>query len=319
MKVRPPYHLPEDKAKLLKKAKYVEWAVIITGISIVVVIYLTMGSSQSMKATWAEDVLALIPPSAFLIAMRYENRPPNRKFPYGYRRAVSIAFLCAAVTLTTFGIYIFYDSLRKLVEMEHPTVGIVEVFGWRLWLGWLMIAALIYGAIPPFILGRMELPLARELHDKTLYTDANMNKANWMTHSAAIVGVLGIGMGWWWLDPIAALIISFDILKDGITNLKRVIEDLMDSHPTKVDTNEDDGVSDKVRHTLEKLPWVAVADVRLREEGHVFVGEAFVVPKDESNLVDKLKEASDVIHSLDWRVYDVVVTATDSLEESRSD
>jgi hypothetical protein len=48
------------------------------------------------------------------------------------------------------------------------------------WLGWLMIAALVYSGIPPFILGRMKLPLARELHEKALQTDADINKGDWL-------------------------------------------------------------------------------------------------------------------------------------------
>ena len=39
-----------------------------------------------------------------------------------------------------------------------------------------MIPALVYSAIPAVIIGRLKLPLARELHDKVLYADAQMNK-----------------------------------------------------------------------------------------------------------------------------------------------
>ena len=49
-----------------------------------------------------------------------------------------------------------------------------------------MIAALVYSVIPPFVLGRMKLPLAAELHDKTLQTDANLNKGDWLTGIAGI-------------------------------------------------------------------------------------------------------------------------------------
>ena len=40
------------------------------------------------------------------------------------------------------------------------------------------------------ILGRMKLRLAHELHDKALYTDADMNKADWETAGAACIGIL---------------------------------------------------------------------------------------------------------------------------------
>ncbi len=35
------------------------------------------------------------------------------------------------------------------VLAEHPTIGTVMLFGHTVWLGWLMIAALLYSAVPP--------------------------------------------------------------------------------------------------------------------------------------------------------------------------
>ena len=48
-------------------------------------------------------------------------------------------------------------------------------------------------SIPPFIIGRKELPLAPRLNDKLLHTDALMNKANWMTGAAGIAGIRRAG------------------------------------------------------------------------------------------------------------------------------
>ena len=54
--------------------------------------------------------------------------------------------------------------------------------------------------------------------------------------------------------------------------------------------------------------------MRLREDGDVLTGEAFVVPRDESNLLDRLKQASDLAHSLDWRLHDINVVPVRSIE-----
>jgi divalent metal cation (Fe/Co/Zn/Cd) transporter len=156
-----PFRLPEDKQPAFRRAKRLEWITILFMLTIIAVISLTMGASQTMKAMWTEDVLSLIPPIAFLIGVRYFGKPPDEQFPYGYRRAVMIAFLAAAMALLGFGLYIFIDSVIKLLMAEAPTIQTVELFGHRVWLGWLMIAALLYSVIPPFILGRMKLPLAR--------------------------------------------------------------------------------------------------------------------------------------------------------------
>src|SRR5215216_5068304 len=299
-----PFRLPEDKQQLMKRAKRLSWITIVFMTSIVAVVGLTMGSSEAMKAVWIEDVLSLIPPVAFLIGTRYFDRPPDEQFPYGYRRAVMIAFLTAAVALLGFGLYIFIDAVMTLVLVEPPTIQTISIFGRRVWLGWLMIAALVYSVIPPFILGRMKQPLARELHQKALQTDANMNKGDWLAGLAGVLGITGVAYGYWWADAVAAIIISVEILRDGFFDLRNSVAQLMNKRPSDID-GKPDPTPGKVQHELEQLDWVKQARVRLREDGDVLTGEAFVVPRDESNLLDRLKQASDLTHSLDWRLHDV--------------
>ena len=59
---------------------------------------------------------------------------------------------------------------------------------------------------------------------------------------------------------------------------------------------------------LRALPWVHEAELRLREEGHVLTGEAFLVVHSTEGLPAKLEEAQRVARAVSWRVYDVVVT-----------
>jgi divalent metal cation (Fe/Co/Zn/Cd) transporter len=178
-----------------------------------------------------------------------------------------------------------------------------------------MIPALIWSGVPAVILGRKKLPLARELHDKVLFADAKMNKADWLTASAAIVGVLGIAFGLWWLDPLAAAVISLDILHDGFTNVREVIRDLMDSHPTSIDHSQTDPLPKRIETELKNLSWVGDAHVRMREDGHVFYGEAFVVPSDERGLVSKVAAAVEELKKLDWRLHDLVIMPVGELPE----
>jgi cation diffusion facilitator family transporter len=307
------YQFPDDKKRLISRAKRLAWITIVFMLSIVAVIGLTMGSSEAMKAVWIEDILSLVPPTAFLIGTRYFDRKPDEKFPYGYRRAVMIAFLTAAVALLGFGLYILIDALITLVSVEPPTIQTVSIFGRRIWLGWLMIAALVYSAIPPFILGRMKLPLAHELHQKALQTDANMNKGDWLTGIAGVLGITGVAFGYWWADAVAAIIISAEILRDGFSDLKHSVAQLMNKRPSDVD-GKPDPVPEKVQHELERLDWIQRARVRLREDGDVLTGEAFIVPKDESDILNRLQRAYDVANGVDWRLYDVNIVPVRSLE-----
>ncbi|HEY0036717.1 MAG TPA: cation diffusion facilitator family transporter [Longimicrobium sp.] len=288
-------------------ARRLEWITLAIMVPTIVVIYLSMGGSQAMKTAWVEDVLSLVPPAAFLIAVRVEDRPPSKDYPYGFHRAVAIAFLCAAVALVAMGAYLLFESVSKLASGEHPTIGTVELLGRQVWHGWVMMAVLAASSIPPVVLGRMKLRVAETLHDKALRVDADMNKADWQTAGAAILGLVGIGYGLWWADAAAAALISLSILRDGATHLGRVVKDLMDMTPTRVGGAELDPLPDEIRAHLEAMEWVEAAEVRLREAGHVLTGEAFVVPTGETGLLARLEEAVRTLERVNPRLYDFSV------------
>ncbi|MFC3722959.1 hypothetical protein, partial [Neoaquamicrobium sediminum] len=60
--------------------------------------------------------------------------------------------------------------------------------------------------------------------------------------------------------------------------------------------------------------------VHLREEGHFFMGEAFVVPKaGTARLTTLIMEAAATVKSLDWRVHDIVIMPVQSLSQMKED
>ena len=140
-----------------------------------------------------------------------------------------------------------------------------------------------------------------------LFADAEMNRADWLTAGAAMLGVVGIGFGLWWADGVAATIIALDITHDGYKNLKVAVSDLMDKEPTVVDHSRADPMPLWIKNELLLMDWVKDAEVRLRESGHVFIGEAFVVPVDDEDLVGRVERANEHLLDLDWRLHELVI------------
>jgi cation diffusion facilitator family transporter len=308
------FELPDDKIEDHQRAVRLEWLTIAYMLSAIVVLALVLGQSQAMKAAWIEDILSLLPPAAFLIANRIRNHTANSTFPWGYHRAVSIAYVAAAAALLLMGLFVFGDSAHKLIKAEHPPIGVIQLFGQEIWLGWLMLVALTYSGIPPVLLGIRKRKLADSLHDKVLYADAEMNRADWMTVAAAMIGIVGIGLGFWWADAVAALFISLDIVHDGWKNVRASASDLMDMRPRTHDSEKFDPVVDEMEAEMEKLDWVKEAAVRLREEGHVYGGEVLVVPASEENLVQRCEEAAQKLLELNWKLYDLVVVPVSAID-----
>lgn len=146
-----------------------------------------------------------------------------------------------------------------------------------------------------------------------------MNKADWMTVTAAIVGIIGIGFGLWWADAVAALFISVDIVHDGWKNVRAAVHDLMDARPRRHDAREYHPIVERMNAEVKECDWVERGAVRLREEGHVFTGEVMVVPRasalaDGAGLMDRLEDLAEHLLSLEWKVYDIVVVPVRELD-----
>jgi divalent metal cation (Fe/Co/Zn/Cd) transporter len=308
--------LSDGQARTLGRAVRLERITIGTLLVTVTVVALVAGQSQAMKVAWIEDSLSLLPPVAFLVAARIAGRRPTPSHPYGYHRSVGVGHLVAAVALLAMGTFLVVDSGSGLITGERPPIGVTSLFGVPVWSGWLMVAAMGLTSIPPVVLGRMKMRLAEELHDKVLYADADMNKADWMTGLATVAGVLGIGAGLWWADAAAALLVSTSILRDGVANLKGAVAGLADARPTTYDDAGPHPLVQQVETVLRQQPWVRDAAVRMRDEGHVFHVEGFVVPvAGTTPTLEQLAAARKRCADLDWKIEDVVLAPVTELPE----
>ncbi|MEA3015626.1 MAG: hypothetical protein QOI38_348 [Sphingomonadales bacterium] len=273
---------PEIRADMKRAVRLEYWNLGFTA-SIVLVMGLVLGNSQTMKTAWIEDTLGFIPPIVFLIAVRFETRGATRNYPFGFHRVHSLAFLIAAVALASVGLLLLWDAAHTLIAREHATVGTIRLFGHSFWLGWLMIAAQLYSILPPFIIGWRELPLARRLQDEVLFTDAKMNKANWQTGAAGLAGIIGLGLGFWWADSVAAALISIGIISDGWKALRIATAELVDGVPRALGSTAPDPEARKLAAKLRKQ--YPGAQIRLRETGRYIHAEVCgVAPDDTQDL-----------------------------------
>ncbi|RZK30447.1 MAG: hypothetical protein EOO63_06710 [Hymenobacter sp.] len=85
----------------------------------------------------------------------------------------------------------------------------VPVLGHPVWAGYFMLLALLWSTVPAHFLGKAKEPLAEQLHDKVLFADADTNRDDWHMDVAAILGIIGIG--WWWADATAGILLSTNL------------------------------------------------------------------------------------------------------------
>ena len=100
--------------------------------------------------------------------------------------------------------YITFDAAQTLWTGDKPAfspVGVVLLS--------LSIAVMLW-------LARAKRRLAHELGSEALEADAFQTTACWWLSVAALVGVgLNGLLGWWWADPVAALVIAALVVREG--------------------------------------------------------------------------------------------------------
>ncbi|MFF2488396.1 cation diffusion facilitator family transporter [Microbacterium sp. NPDC058062] len=307
--------LPPEQQQALRSAIRWEWFTIgYTAVTIVLIAFV-VGGSQAMKTAWIEDMLSLIPQISFLIALLFIRRPPTRAFPFGHHRVMGVGHLVAGVALLAVGGDLAYEAISGLIRADHPSIGTVYVFGRTIWLGWFMVVAMSVIVIGPFFYGHAKAKLAPRLHNKVLYADADMAKADWTSTVASIVGVLGVGVGLWWLDGAAALFISAGIVWDGWRNSRAAIRDLIDQRARTEDDARPQPLIFRIADRVEEFAWVRETAVRMRDMGQVFHVEVFVVPRTDDVRLEQIEEARKAVMQLDWKVQDVVVIPTATLPD----
>lgn len=300
--------LPEKQKKVLARAVRLQWFSIVYMVVTIAMVAAVSGQSQAMKAAWLEDSMSLLPPIAFLVASRRIRRGSSREFPYGHHRSIGVAHIVSAAALLGMGAFLVIDSVMTLVKVERPPVGLTVLFGHGIWAGWLMIAVMVGTNILPIFLGLKKMKLAEPLHDKVLFADADMNKANWTSALATVIGILGIGVGLWWADAAAAIAVSISILHDGVKNLRAAVRGLTDGQARTFDEKEPHPLTARVEQAARDAAWVADAVGRVRDEGHVFHVEMFVVAADgEAVTGRRCEELRAELRDVDWKIHDVVI------------
>jgi divalent metal cation (Fe/Co/Zn/Cd) transporter len=312
------FEFPPEQAALLARARRLAWLTVAYVASAALMLGLTMGGSQAMRTSFFEDMVSVVPALAFLVCTRVAIRRPTSTFPYGFHGVVALGHLAAALALLVMGGFLLWEAVVKLVTLDRTEIGRMQLFGRDIWAGWPMLAAVTYSAIPSFFLGRAKLKLAPQIHDKILHADAEMMRADWMVEIATGAGVIGVGLGVWLMDPLAAAAVSLNILKDGADNGRAALCDLIERRPMKVDREEPDPAPEDLQAWFERLDWTAEVHVRVREVGHVLFGEVFIRPREgAANLPRRAREARDEALRTRWRLHDLTVTVLDRLEPIR--
>lgn len=105
--------------------------------------------------------------------------------------------------------YIAFDSITTLWHQARPEVSIVGI----------ILAALSLLIMPLLAWGKMRA--AREINRPALRAEAKETVACSILSLIVLIGLgLNAALGWWWADPVAALVMIPWLLKEGLAGMR---------------------------------------------------------------------------------------------------
>lgn len=124
-------------------------------------------------------------------------------------RVEAISLRIVGVCFVVLAIYVSYDSVKSLIRREGPEESLVGIG----------LAAVSLIVMP--LLVRAKRKVARGIKSNALMADSKQTEL--CTYlSAILLGglLLNALLGWWWADPLAALVMVPIIVKEGIEALR---------------------------------------------------------------------------------------------------
>jgi cation diffusion facilitator family transporter len=253
-----PQHTPAERAAAASRSTWVSVGVnlVLTATQIAVGV---LAKSQGLVADGIHSLSDLVADFVVLFASHHSKKDADVEHPYGHQRFETAASLVLGVLLLAVGVGMLWSAFLKL---EAPdTVQRVHVVAL-----WVAAAALIAKEL----LFRYMLSVAKRVKSSMLVANAWHARSDAASSLVVGIGIIGNLAGYPILDPIAALIVGFMVVKMGWEFGWAALHDLMDR---SVDEQE----VEAIRRTLIDTPGVSgVHDVRTRKMGDMIIVDAHI-------------------------------------------
>lgn len=242
--------------------------------------------SVALVADAAHSVADLVASVVVLVWGRSVYADPDERHPHGHQRVEPLAALFVGTVIVLLGLNLFYDSARSFVE--GPGVEFSPY----------LVAALLFAMADMYALYWYTRRVNETVGSSALDALAVDSLNDIYTTVAALVGVLGVFLGYPVLDAAAGGVVSVLVVYQGVEIGRENVTYLVGAAPSEAERR-------RVAESLRSHPAVrGVHDVvvfydgtHLEVEAHVEVDGALTLVEAhdiETELMDSLREMDDV-------------------------
>ncbi len=193
--------------------------------------------SVSLLSDALESLVNLAGAIFALAMVTIAARPPDDEHPYGHHKAEYFSSGFEGVLIFAAALGIIWAAVGRLTQPQP-----VDQIGLGLALS--VLSSVLNGA-----LAWSMLRTAREHRSIALEGDARHLFTDVWTSAGVVVGLLGVvATGWLWLDPVIAIAVALNILREGLSLVRRSVSGLLDEALEPEVLAQIDRTLDQFRH-----------------------------------------------------------------------
>jgi len=245
----------------------------------------------------ASDLVSII---TSWLGLKIAQKKANERFPYGFYKAENLGALIISFLILYAAWGMFTQAWVRVGSFSSIKVPLLA-------LGISLLDALVL-----FFFGRYEIKIGKQINVQSLIAMGEENRTHLFSSMAVFIGTLAAYFKIPYLENIITTVISFLILKIGLTTAKDSILALMDVSPGQE-------VEGKVIKAIETVPGIeGFSNLRLRKAGPFVFGEVKLEVRKFVN-VQRAHEIADRAEALIKKKVSQVDSFTIHIEPFKSD
>ncbi|MBK1613738.1 cation diffusion facilitator family transporter [Rubrivivax gelatinosus] len=176
-----------------------------------------ISGSVSLLSDAIESLVNLAGAMFALAMVTYAARPADEEHPYGHHKAEYFSSGFEGVLIFVAALAIVWAAVQRLL---HPQP--LEALGWGLLLS--VVSSVLNGVLAWTMMSK-----ARAVGSMALEGDARHLFTDVWTSAGVVIGLSLVHFtGWLWLDPVLAIIVALNILREGASLVWRSASGLLD-------------------------------------------------------------------------------------------
>lgn len=235
-----------------------------------------IGRSSALVADAVHSLTDFISDIIVLVFVRLSGKPRDKDHGYGHGKFETLATLIIGVLLIGAGIGLIINGGMQVLYslrggmLPEPT--------------WVALIVALISIVSKEILYRYTVKKGKRLNSDAVIANAWHHRSDSISSLGTLVGIAGamfLGERWRILDPVAAVVVSFFIIKAGYDIVKPAINELLEASLPKEQTDEISDIIRSVRgvddfHNLRtrKIGNAIAIDVHVKMDGNLSLFEA---------------------------------------------